>query len=172
MVKKQRKALSLIDINVEGLPGKAASRKETRPMATAYAVARRSKPKECAKVAGRPWSVTVREGASDGRALRAKRCSHEKRQCARCARVNTSSVVVATGDGAGVAPKVKTTVSLRTTLSHFRRMRQRGQSFHNNGARGGSFNAFSSGGEEVETSEESGQNTALTRRGLMVVRLS
>jgi len=99
-------------------------------VAIAYAVARSAKPKDCAKVSGRPWSVTESLGASAGRALRARRCSQESRQCARSARVKTSSVAGVTGDGADMALKAKTTVSQRMTFNHSRRMRQRGQSFH------------------------------------------
>ena len=43
----------------------------------------RSKPKERAKVAGRPESVTISLEESDGRVLRVSRCSQESRQCAR-----------------------------------------------------------------------------------------
>lgn len=46
-------------------------------------MARRSNAKDWAKVAGRPWSVTESLGASERRALRARRCSQERRQCAR-----------------------------------------------------------------------------------------
>ena len=42
-------------------------------------------------MAGSPWSVTTSRGAFDRRALRAKRCSQERRQCARSALVNTFS---------------------------------------------------------------------------------
>lgn len=62
-----------MDINAKKLPGKAASGKEPGPVAIAYAVARRAKPKDWAKVAGRPWSVTKSLGASDRRALRVTR---------------------------------------------------------------------------------------------------
>ncbi len=63
-------------------------------------------------------------------------------------------------------------VWLRTTLSQVRRMSQRGQSFHNTGAEGSSARAVSGGGEASESEEESGHNTALTRRGLIVLLLS
>lgn len=63
-------------------------------------------------------------------------------------------------------------VSLRTTLSHPRRMLQRGQSFHCTVARGGGRGASTGGGEEVEGEEESGHSTALTRRGFIVALLS
>ena len=80
--------------------------------------------------------MTESLGTSDGRALRVKRCSQERRQCARRARVKTFSGWGG-GDGAGVAFQGKMTVSLRTTFSHSRRMRQRGQSFQSTEARGG-----------------------------------
>ena len=115
-------------------------------------------------MAGRPWSVTIRGEASDRRALRANRCAHERRQWARCARVKTPEVSVATG--AGVAPLINRTVSLRMTLSHARRMRQRGQSFQSTGARGSASGGSSRGGEASERTDASGHNTALTRRGL------
>ena len=57
-------------------------------------------------------------------------------------------------------------VWLRTTLSQVRRMPQRGQSFHNTGARGSGLGAFVRVGEASEREEESGHNTALTRRAL------
>ena len=63
-------------------------------------------------------------------------------------------------------------VWLRTTLSQVRRMPQRGQSRHSTGAEGSAAEAVSGGGEESEREEESGRNTALTRRGFSVVLLS
>ena len=72
------------------------------------------------------------------------------------------------GEGSGWVSLVKHMVSLRTTLSHSRRMLQRGQSFHCTVARG----ASAGGGEVVEGEEESGNSTALTRRGLIVALLS
>jgi hypothetical protein len=45
---------------------------------SAYAAGR--KPKEWAKVAGRPWMVMVRAGEVEGRALRVNRSFHERRQ--------------------------------------------------------------------------------------------
>jgi hypothetical protein len=123
-------------------------------------------------VAGRPCSVIVRGRALNGRALRANRCSQERRQCARCARVRISWVAGMTGDGEGRALLVKPTVSLRSSLSHARRMRQRGQSFHTTGARGSGWDVSEGVGEEAEREEASGHNTALTRRGLIVVLLS
>jgi hypothetical protein len=51
-------------------------------------------------------------------------------------------------------------------------MPQRDQSFHSIGARGSGAGAFVGVGEEVEREDSSGQNTALTRRGLIVALLS
>ena len=62
-------------------------------------------------------------------------------------------------------------VWLRTTLSQVRRMLRRGQSRQRTGAEA-SDALVVSGGEESEREEESGDNTALTRRGLSVVLLS
>jgi hypothetical protein len=67
---------------------------------------------------------------------------------------------------------VKQMVWLRTPLSHFRRMLQRGQSFHSTGARGSDAGALVRVGEQSEGEEESGHTTALTRRGLIVAQLS
>jgi hypothetical protein len=61
---------------------------------------------------------------------------------------------------------------LRITLSQVRRMPQRGQSRHSTGAEGSRAEAVSGGGEESEGEVESGQRTALTRRGLSVLLLS
>jgi hypothetical protein len=47
---------------------------------SSYAAGRRPKPKEWAKVAGRPWMVMVRAGEVEGRALRVKRSVQERRQ--------------------------------------------------------------------------------------------
>jgi len=80
-------------------------------------------------------------------------------------------VVGVTVDGAGMAAKAKMTVSRRMTLSHSRRMRQRGQSLYITGAKGSGEAMFSRGGE-AGRGEESGQNTALTRRGLTASQLS
>jgi hypothetical protein len=78
-----------------------------------------------------------------------------------------------TGGGTEVAGlSVHHTVWLRITLSQARRMPQRGQSFHSIGARGRGWGTASGGGETVEGEESSGQSTALTRRGLIVVLLS
>jgi hypothetical protein len=123
-------------------------------------------------VAGRPWSVTISLGASDGRALCARRCSQDRRQCARLARVKICSVGGGSGDSTEVSPLVKLTVSLRTTLSHARRMPQRGQSFHSTGARGNGTSPSVCVGGGAKYSEDIGQNTALTRRGLIVTLLS
>jgi len=62
-----------MNINTKKLPGKTASRKETRLVAVTYAVARNSKPKERAKGAERPWSVIESLEASGGCALHANR---------------------------------------------------------------------------------------------------
>lgn len=63
-------------------------------------------------------------------------------------------------------------VWLRITLSQVRQMPQRGQSRHSTGAEGSGAVAVSGGGEESEGEVESGQSTALTRRGFSVVLLS
>ena len=63
-------------------------------------------------------------------------------------------------------------VWLRTTLSQVRLMPQRSQSHHSTGAEGSGALAVSGGGEESEREALSGQSTALTRRGLIVVQLS
>jgi len=55
-------------------------RKKPAAWISAYAAGRRPKPKEWAKVAGRPWMVMVRAGEVEGRALRVKRSSQERRQ--------------------------------------------------------------------------------------------
>src|SRR6266702_2985533 len=47
---------------------------------SSYAAGRRPKPKEWAKVAGRPWMVMLRAGKVEGRALRVKRSVQERRQ--------------------------------------------------------------------------------------------
>ena len=78
-----------------------------------------------------------------------------------------------------MAPMVTETVSLRTTLSQVRRIWQRGQSLHRTGHTGRGSDGFSGGSDPFEAGaavtaswEERGQNTALTRRGLVVERLS
>jgi hypothetical protein len=63
-------------------------------------------------------------------------------------------------------------VWLRTTLSQVRRMPQRGQSRQNTGAEASDVLLVSGGGEESKREGEGGHNTALTRRGLIVVVLS
>src|SRR5260370_17217880 len=83
-----------------------------------YAAAWRAKPKDATKVVGRPWSVTVSVGASEGEALRARRSCHERRECARTARVNTSSCVSAARSVVSEVVQEKVTFSLRITLSH------------------------------------------------------
>lgn len=148
---------------------KIASKKTIRLAVLLYAVASRSNPKHCAKLAGRPWSATRRKGASDGRALRASRCSQDRRQCARFARVKTISEDSAVGEhGGGMELSITSTASLRITLSQARRMPQRGQSFQRTEARDGTADVLAWAGGE----ESSGQSTALTRRGLIVVLLS
>jgi hypothetical protein len=82
----------------------------------------RSKPKVWAKVADRPWSVTESLGASDKRALRVSRCSQERRQCARRARVKTFLGGAVTEEG--WVELARHTVWLRTTFSHSRRLPQ------------------------------------------------
>lgn len=127
-------------------------------MIIVYAVARREKPKERAKVAGRPWSVTISLGASEGRAFRARRSSQERRQCARLARVKICDVCGGSGESTKVSPLVKPTVSLRSSLSHSLRMRQRGQSFHTIGARGSGWDA-----SEVECPQKVQTTMTVTR---------
>src|SRR5258708_29554375 len=82
MVKKQRKKLLIEKRQSRGTAREghigARSKREVVP----YAMARRSNAKDWAKVAGRPWSVTESLGASERRALRARRCSQERRRCA------------------------------------------------------------------------------------------
>ena len=136
------------------------------------AAATRLKPKDWANAAGSPWMVTSSGGVVDGRALRSNRCSHERRQCARCVRVKTSSPGSSVCTGSGEGPQKKETVSLRSTFTQVRRIRQRGQSLHNRGKSGGDSGASSRGKGETEGSVECGQNTALTRRGLRVELLS
>ena len=125
-------------------------------------------------MAGRPWSVTISLGASDGRALRVRRCSQESRQCARLARVKTLSGGTAPEGGSDWGKLAQQMVWPRTTLSHPRRMPQRGQSCHSTGARAGGAGASGSvgAGETAEREEGSGQYMALTRRGLIVALLS
>src|SRR5260370_24087100 len=122
MVKKQRKKLLIEKRQSRGTAREGHIGARSKREVVTYAMARRSNAMDWAKAAGRPWSVTESLGASEGRALRARRCSQERRQCARCARLKTSSAVGVTGDGAGVAPKMNTTVSRRMTFSHSPRM--------------------------------------------------
>jgi hypothetical protein len=63
-------------------------------------------------------------------------------------------------------------VWLRTTLIQVRRIPQRGQSRQGTGTEASDAPVVSGGGEASEREEESGHNTALTRRGLSVVLLS
>ena len=116
--------------------------------------------------------MTISRGASAGRTLRAKRVSQERRQCARSARVNIFSAGAFASDGESEEELSRRMVWLRTTLSQVRRMPQRGQSRQSTGAEGGRAGVGAGGGEEAEREEESGQSTALTRRGLSVVLLS
>jgi len=97
-------------------------RNEQAALILAYAAGRRPKPKEEAKVAGSPWVVTTRGEEVARRALRAKRSSQLSRQCARCDRVRTCELRVTERSSVSLAPIVTETVSLRTTLSHLRRI--------------------------------------------------
>jgi len=97
-------------------------RNEQAALILAYAAGRRPKPKEEAKVAGSPWMVTTRGEEVARRALRAKRSSQLSRQCARCDRVRTCELRVTERSSVSLAPIVTETVSLRTTLSHLRRI--------------------------------------------------
>jgi hypothetical protein len=67
---------------------------------------------------------------------------------------------------------VMLTVSLRTTFSHLRRTAHRGQSFQSTGAQGGTTGTSAWALERSGSEDSSGQNTALTRRVLIVVLLS
>jgi hypothetical protein len=77
-----------------------------------------------------------------------------------------------TGEGSDWMLLVKHIVWLRTPLSHVRRMLQRGQSFHSTTAGGSDAGVLVRVGEQSEGEEESGHTTTLTRRGLIVARLS
>src|SRR5215469_5770190 len=102
----------------------------------------------------------VKEGAVDGRAFRARRCSQDRRQCARCARVKMASDGEMTDGGMeGAGFSVQHTVWLRITLSQARRMPQRGQSFQYRGGRGRGWGTASGEGEIGEGEESSGQST-------------
>jgi len=116
--------------------------------------------------------VTISRGASNGRALRASRCSQESRQCARSARVKLFSVGAFAGDGESGVELSRQIVWPRTTLIQVRRMLQRGQSRQSTGAEARGVLAISEGGEESERGALSGHTTALTRRGFSVVLLS
>jgi len=72
----------------------------------------------------------------------------------------------------GVAPLVTTTVSDRTTFSQWRRIGQRGQSPQSTGQQAVGSGGPRIGAGETICLEEIGQKTALTRRGLVVKRLS
>lgn len=117
--------------------------------------------------------MTTSSGASLGRVLRANRCCQDSRQCARSVRVKTVSEgrVTDEGDG-GASGSVTSMVSLRTTFSHLRRMAHRGQSFQRTGVQGGAGGASVCAEGQSGDEESSGHNTALTRRGLIVVLLS
>jgi hypothetical protein len=104
--------------------------------------------------------------------LRAKRSAQERRQCARSARVKIFSVAQGPCDGERGEELSRQTVWLRITLSQVRRILQRGQSRHSTRAEDSGAEAVSGGGKESEGEVESGQSTALTRRGLSVLPLS
>lgn len=74
--------------------------------------------------------------------------------------------------GESEAERSRQIVWLRTTFSQVRRMPQRDQSRQNTEAEAHGELASAVGGDESEREEESGQSTALTRRGLSVVLLS
>lgn len=95
-----------------------------------------------------------------------------RRQCARSARVKTASQD--TEDTVVEMAKLSTklTVSLRTTFSHLRRMAHRGQSFQRTGAQGRAAGTLTWAGARIGGEDSSGQNTALTRRGLIISLLS
>ncbi len=73
--------------------------------------------------------------------------------------------------GGVVGLSITSTTSLRTTFNHHRRMAHRGQSFQR-GARGGAGDASVCAEEQTGGEDSNGHNTALTRRGLIVVLLS
>src|SRR5258708_32736844 len=124
MVKKQRKKLLIEKRQSRGTAREGHIGARSKREVVTYAMARRSNAMDWAKAAGRPWSVTESLGASEGRALRARRCSQGRRQCARSARVKTLSVIGVTGCGARMAAKEKTTVSRRINLKPPRPKRQ------------------------------------------------
>src|SRR5260370_41264789 len=75
-------------VNIEDVSSKTVPRKKKQTVfQRVYAVVTTSKPKRGANVAGRPWIVTFRNVSVEGKVVRARRSSHERRQCARCARV-------------------------------------------------------------------------------------
>ena len=90
----------------------------------------------------------------------------------RSARVSIFSVGARASDGKSGVKLSRQMVWLRTILSQVRRMLQRGQSRQSTEAAGSGASAISEGGEASEDEEESGQSTALTRRGFRVVPLS
>src|SRR5438128_641692 len=106
-----------------------------------------------------------------GRALRARRSSQRRRQCARCALVDTSRYGRLASCACETEPVVSRTVCVRSKRSHRRRIWQRSQSPQSTGQTGGG--ATGCGGTAATTGalEERGQNTALTRRGLVVLLL-
>ena len=115
--------------------------------------------------------MTISRGASAGRALHIRRWSQERRQCARSVLVKTFSSGVFASDGGGGEELSRQVVWLRTTLSQVRRRPQRGQSRQSTGAEASGALVVSVG-EASGGEEESGHNTALTRRGFSVVLLS
>jgi hypothetical protein len=140
--KSRGKRQRLVYIDTEGRTGPTVPRKETPSVTSRQAVASRAKPKERAKVTGRPWSVRTSLGASGGRALQANRSSQDRRQCARFARVKGGEICTGAGEGSAGMELSSRTVWLRTTLSQARRIPQRGQSLQRTGARGGRGGAF------------------------------
>jgi hypothetical protein len=82
-------------VNIEDVSSKTVPRKKKQTVfQRVYAVVTTSKPKRVANVAGRPWIVTFRNVSVEGQVLRARRSSHERRQCARCARVCLSGTML------------------------------------------------------------------------------
>src|SRR5579863_666302 len=81
------------------------------------------------------WQSVKRDGqtgASAGQALRARRCTQERRQCARSALVNVFSA--GASDDEHREELSRQVVWLRIPLSQVRRMPQRGQSRQRTGA--------------------------------------
>lgn len=128
--------------------------------------------------AGSPWRVISRGGAVEGRALRARRSSHESRQWARSALVEQGGEGEECPDAGAivsVAETVSRTVWVRKSCIHWRRIWQRGQSPHRTGWAGtggaqvgAEAPGASSMGCSVSAGDGRGQNTALTRRGFLV----